>query len=58
MAATLEDYFQLRHSWFPGPKEGFEWLRNNDAPTLAAFERGRFVRGYCFCTMTRPWAFT
>lgn len=39
LTALLEDYFQLRQSWFPGPKEGFEWLRNNDAPTLAAFER-------------------
>ena len=36
---VLEDYFQIRHLWFLGPKASFEWLRKNDSPTFAAFER-------------------
>jgi hypothetical protein len=39
MVRALEDYFALRGSWFRGEKEAFAWLRQNDAPTYALFER-------------------
>lgn len=33
----LECYFKLRDSWYLGPKESFNWLKNNDTQTYAAF---------------------
>jgi hypothetical protein len=35
LTALLEDYFLLRGSWYPGPKQGLEWLSRHD---VAAFE--------------------
>lgn len=37
LTALLEDYFQLRHMWFAGPKESLRWLEENDPPAHAAF---------------------
>lgn len=33
-----EIYFKLRGRWYLGPKEGFAWLRENDAATHSLFE--------------------
>jgi len=33
----LECYFKLRDTWYLGPKESFQWLKNNDSPTYTAF---------------------
>ena len=38
LTALLEDYFQLRHLWFLGPKEALRWLERNDAVAHVAFE--------------------
>ncbi len=35
---ALEDYFALRETWFPGPKQGFAWLLQHDAATHHRFE--------------------
>lgn len=34
----LECYFKLRDIWYLGPKESFQWLKNNDSRTYAAFD--------------------
>lgn len=34
----LECYFKLREQWYLGPKESFQWLKNNDSPAYSAFE--------------------
>lgn len=36
---ALDDYFQLRTTWFRGPKEGFAWLLQHDGAAYASFER-------------------
>lgn len=35
---ALEDYFALRGSWFPGPKDAFAWLRQHDPAALQCFQ--------------------
>lgn len=39
MHDLLESYFQLRDLWYLGPKEAFQWLKENDAATYALFEK-------------------
>lgn len=34
----LECYFKLRDIWYLGPKESFQWLKNNDSRVYAAFD--------------------
>ncbi len=34
----LECYFKLRDLWYLGPKESFQWLKNNDSKTYMAFD--------------------
>lgn len=34
----LEAYFQLKDMWYLGPKEAFQWLKENDTSTYAMFE--------------------
>lgn len=34
----LECYFKLRDRWYLGPKESFQWLKNNDMQTYVAFD--------------------
>lgn len=34
----LECYFKLRDIWYLGPKESFQWLKNNDPRVYAAFD--------------------
>lgn len=36
---SLEDYFALRGTWFPGPKEAFAWLGEHDIATYQRFDR-------------------
>lgn len=33
----LECYFKLWDSWYLGPKESFQWLKENDLQTYTAF---------------------
>ncbi|TAK73122.1 MAG: nucleotidyltransferase domain-containing protein [Gammaproteobacteria bacterium] len=33
----LECYFKLRDAWYLGPKESFQWLKNNDMQIYGAF---------------------
>ena len=35
---TLEDHFTLQDRWFPGEKEAFVWLRQNDSRTHELFD--------------------
>ncbi len=35
---ALENYFRFRHSFYPGPKQGLAWLRENDTATFSCFE--------------------
>jgi predicted nucleotidyltransferase len=35
----LECYFKLRDQWYLGPKESFQWLRNQDLYTYDAFSK-------------------
>ena len=34
----LECYFKIRDQWYLGPKESFNWLKNNDEKTYLAFD--------------------
>lgn len=34
----LEAYFQLRDLWYLGPKEAFQWIKENDVATYNLFE--------------------
>lgn len=36
LTALLEDYFALRHLWYPGPKQGLRWLEANHPGVYAA----------------------
>lgn len=35
---ALENYFCFRHRFYPGPKQGLAWLRENDPATFSCFE--------------------
>lgn len=35
---ALENYFLFRHRFYPGPKQGLAWLRENDPATFSSFE--------------------
>lgn len=35
----LECYFKLRDKWYLGPKESFQWLKENDRSTYMAFDK-------------------